>query len=157
LRPAADSHIMPLAGSKPGGPPLALLRHGVLSMKKLLVALALTGLFVAGTFTAIAQAPKPTAAKPADPKPADPKVDPKKPADPKDDPKASKGTITIKPDAKGRYRLLIKDADGKGILMTAGNGFETEKEARAALEEIKGILATGKVTVEKADDKEKDK
>ena len=125
-------------------------------MKKMIAALALTGLFVAGTFTAIAQAPKPTAK--ADPKPADPKVDPKadpkKPADPK---AASKGSITIKPDAKGRYRLLIKDADGKGVLMTAGNGFETEKEAREALEEVKGILATGKVTVEKADDKEKDK
>ena len=120
-------------------------------MKTLLTALALTGLLAAAPVV-LAQAAKPTAAKPADPK-----VDPKKPADPKVDPKAGKGSITIKPDAKGRYRLLIKDADGKGLLMTAGNGFETEKEAKEALEEIKAILASGKVTVEKADDKEKDK
>ena len=115
-------------------------------MKKLLAALALSVLFATGT--AIAQAPK-TAPKAADPKPADPKPTGK--ADPK--PTAGKGSITIKPDAKGRYRLLIKDADGKGLLMTAGNGFETEKDAKEALEAIKGILATGKVTVEKADDK----
>ncbi len=131
-------------------------------MKKLIAALALTGLFAAGTFSAIAQAPKKEEPKkedpkkPADPK-VDPKVDPKKPVEPKVDPKANKGSITIKPDAKGRYRLLIKDADGKGMLMTAGNGFETEKEAREALEEVKGILATGKVTVEKADAPDKGK
>ncbi len=109
-------------------------------MKRTLAALVLTGLFAAGSLTAIAhaQATKPTAVKPADPK-------------------AVKGSITIKPDAKGRYRLLIKDADGKGLLMTAGNGFETEKDAKEALEEIKGILASGKVTVEKAEVKDKDK
>lgn len=119
-------------------------------MKKLFAALALVGLFAAGTTLAVAQREKP-----ADPvKPADPK----KPVDPvKVDPKAGKGTITIKPDAKGRYRILVKDADGKGLLMTAGNGFETEKDARAAVEEAKGILTSGKVTVEKADEKDKEK
>lgn len=112
-------------------------------MKKLLTAVALTGLFAAGTFTVIAQAPKKEDAKPT------------AKAEPKADPKASKGTITIKPDAKGRYRLLVKDADGKSFLMTAGNGFETEKEAREAIEEAKGIFSGGKVVVEKADDKDK--
>ncbi len=117
-------------------------------MKTLLTALALTGLLAAAP-VALAQATKPTAAKPADPK-----VDPKKPADPK---VASKASITIKPDAKGRYRLLIKDSDGKGFLMTAGNGFETEKEAKEALDELKTILGAVKPTVEKADEEKKDK
>jgi uncharacterized protein YegP (UPF0339 family) len=124
-------------------------------MKKLLAVLSLTGLLVAGTFTAIAQAPKKEEPKKEEPKkPADPKVDPKKPADPK---AASKGSVVIKPDAKGRFRISVKDEDGKTLLMSAGNGFETEKDAKAAIEEIKGILAAAKVTVEKADDKEKDK
>lgn len=111
-------------------------------MKKLLAAVALTGLFAAGTLTVIAQAPKKEDAKPT--AKAEPKADPKA---------ASKGTITIKPDAKGRYRLLVKDADGKGFLMTAGNGFETEKAAREAIEEAKAIFSSGKVVVEKADEK----
>lgn len=117
-------------------------------MKKLLAALALSGVFAAGTFTAIAQTPKKE-----DPKKAE---DTKKPADTKkEDPKASKGSITIKPDAKGRYRLLVKDADGKSFLMTAGNGFETEKEAREAIEAAKAIFVSPKITVEKGDEKDK--
>lgn len=113
-------------------------------MNRLLAALALVAAFAAGTTLAVAQKEKP--------------ADPKKPADPvKADPKAGKGTVTIKPDAKGRYRILVKDADGKALLMTAGNGFETEKEARDAIAAAKEILTSGKVTVEKADEKDKEK
>jgi hypothetical protein len=118
-------------------------------MKKLLAALALVGLFAAGTFTAVAQAPKKDDTK----KPADDK----KPADAKKSTDVGKASITIKPDAKGRFRLLIKDTEGKGFLMTAGNGFETEKEAKDALDELKVILAGVKPTVEKGDAPEKDK
>ncbi len=113
-------------------------------MKKLLAALALVAFIAA---PALAQKP--------DPK----KDDPKKPADTKA-PSIGKSSITIKPDAKGKFRLLIKDSDGKGFLMTAGGGFETEKEAREALDELKTILGAVKPTVEKADpadDKEKPK
>jgi uncharacterized protein YegP (UPF0339 family) len=63
---------------------------------------------------------------------------------------AVKGEVIIKPDAKGRYRISIKN-DDKTVLMSAGNGFETEKEARDAIEEIKSILASTRVTVEKAE------
>lgn len=69
------------------------------------------------------------------------------------DPAPGKGTIIIKPDAKGRFRLSVKNGDGKTLLMTAGNGFATEEDARAAIEEIKGIMAAGKVTVEKGEEK----
>lgn len=113
-------------------------------MKKLVTALALVGLFAAGTTFAVAQRDKPVETK---------KEDPKKPADPK----GVKGSVVIKPDAKGRFRISVKDEDGKTLLMSAGNGFETEKEARAAIDDIKSILSSAKVTVEKADDKEKDK
>ena len=85
-------------------------------------------------------------------------ADPKKPEDPKKPPTTSvKGSVVIKPDAKGRFRISVKNEDGKTLLMSAGNGFETEKEAREAIDEIKGILSGAKVTVEKAESKEKDK
>lgn len=110
-------------------------------MKKLFAALSLCGLFAAGTMLAVAQAPKP-----------DPKADPKKPADPKT---ASKGALVVKPDAKGKFRLYVRDGDGKTMLMSAGAGFDTEKEAKEAFDEVKKIVADGKVTTEKADEKEK--
>ncbi len=63
------------------------------------------------------------------------------------------GSIIIKPDAKERFRISIKNDDGKTLLMSAGNGFATEEEAKAAIEDIKAILANGKVTVEKGEPK----
>ena len=116
-------------------------------MKKWIRALALTGVFATGAATVVslsspaayAQTTKDKAkAKEADPKKEDPK-------------KAGKGSVIIKPDAKGRFRISVKNDDDKTLLMSAGNGFETEKEARDAIEEIKGILAGAKITVEKAD------
>ena len=84
----------------------------------------------------------------------------------KDDkkPVAVKGSVIIKPDAKERFRISIKGEDGKTLLMSAGNGFETEKEAREAIDEIKAILRDTKITLEKGEpskdapkDKPKDK
>lgn len=84
----------------------------------------------------------------------------------KDDkkPVAVKGSVIIKPDAKERFRISIKGEDGKTLLMSAGNGFETEKEAREAIDEIKAILKDTKITLEKGEpskdapkDKPKDK
>lgn len=134
-------------------------------VKKLIAALALCGLFAAGTAVGLAQKPDPV--KPADPKkpvdpvkPADPKVDPKKPVDPKD-PKAPavKGSVVIKPDTNGKFRVSIRDENDKTLLMSStGFIFDTEKEAKEAIDDIKAILATAKVTVLKADaPKDKDK
>ena len=105
-------------------------------MKKLFAVLALTGTFAAGSFTAVALAQK-------DPKKPDPKT-------------AAKGVMAIKPDAKGKYRLYVRNADGDTLLMSAGAGFKTEDEAKEAFEEVKAIVGAVKVTVEKADpDKDK--
>jgi uncharacterized protein YegP (UPF0339 family) len=126
-------------------------------MKKLLAAVALTGLFAAGTFTVLAQVPKKEDAKPT--AKADPKADPKKPADTKKEEPAkstAKGSVVVKPDARGKYRVSIRNEDGKTLLMSStGFTFDSEKEAIAAIEDIKSILATSKVTVEKADEKDK--
>lgn len=119
-------------------------------MNKWIRALALSGVFAVGTGAVVTlSSPMASAtqkekakAKAADPKPEEPKKT-----------TAAKGSVVIKPDAKGRFRLSVKNEDGKTLLMSAGNGFETEKEARDAIEDIKGILASAKVTVEKADDK----
>lgn len=127
-------------------------------MSKWIRALALSGVFAVGAGT-VASLSSPSAfaysqkakAKEADPKKAE---EPKK-DEPKKTTAAGKAAVVIKPDAKGRYRLSVRNEDGKTLLMSAGNGFETEKEARDAVEVIKGILSSAKVTVEKADEKDK--
>lgn len=123
-------------------------------MKKLFHTLALAGVFAVGA-GAVVTLSGPAAL--ANSQKAKAKEEQKKPDDTKKPPTtaAGKGTITIKPDAKGRFRLTVKNADGKTLLMTAGNGFESEKEARDAIEEIKGIMAGGKVAVEKGEEKDK--
>lgn len=124
-------------------------------MKKLFRTLALAGVFAVGAGTVVTLS-GPVAL--ANSQKAKAKEEQKKPDDTKKPPTtAGKGSVVIKPDAKGRFRLSVKNEDGKTLLMSAGNGFETEKEAREAIDEIKGILAGAKVTVEKADAKEKDK
>jgi uncharacterized protein YegP (UPF0339 family) len=78
-------------------------------------------------------------------------------------PAAAKGSLVVKPGKDDRFRIFIRNEDGKTIMMSSGNGFETEKEAKEAIDEIKAILKDAKVTTEKADpkepskDKEKDK
>jgi len=126
-------------------------------MKTAFRALALAGLFAAGVATvatvsgpvAFAQAPK---QKPAATTAA---VATTKKDDPK--PSATKGSIVIKPDAKEKFRIYVKDAEGKTLLMTAGAGFATEKEAKEKVEEIIAIVGKAKVTVEKGDAKEPEK
>lgn len=117
-------------------------------MKKLFRTLALAGVFAVAAGTAVTLS-GPVAL--ANSQKAKAKTDDTK----KPPTTAAKGSVVIKPDAKGRFRLSVKNEDGKTLLMSAGNGFETEKEARDAIDEIKGILGGAKVTVEKADEKDK--
>jgi uncharacterized protein YegP (UPF0339 family) len=117
-------------------------------MTKWIRSLALASVFAIGAGTVVTLSSPAVLAQAAKGKPA---VDPKKPEEPKKS--AAKGSVIIKPDAKERFRISIKDEEGKTLLMSAGNGFATEKEARDAIEDIKAILASAKVTVEKASDK----
>lgn len=123
-------------------------------MKKLFRTLALAGVFAVAAGTAVTLS-GPVALANSQKAKVDPKKDDTKKEDPKKPTTVAKGSVVIKPDAKGRFRLSVKNEDGKTLLMSAGNGFETEKEAREAIDDIKSILASAKVTVEKGDEKDK--
>ncbi|NBO91203.1 MAG: hypothetical protein EBV06_02630 [Planctomycetia bacterium] len=74
--------------------------------------------------------------------------------------KKGTGTIEVNESAKdGKFRLAIRNADGKYLAGSSPTGFATEKEALAALEELKAVLAKGSVVKQKkgeAEDKKKD-
>ena len=56
----------------------------------------------------------------------------------------------------GKFRLTIRDAEGKFLALSAAHA--TEKEARAAIDELRDALNKAKVVVKKAEkDKEKAK
>jgi predicted aconitase len=72
--------------------------------------------------------------------------------------KSGPGTVEIGEGKDGKFRLTIRDADGKFLALSAPHA--TEKEARAAIEELRDALNKAKVTVKKAektDKKEKEK
>ena len=129
-------------------------------MKKFVRSLLAAAALAAGAGALVATAPTyavaqvakdPPKTKPADPKAdpkVDPKADPKKPADPK--PVAAKGTVTIKPGKDGKFRFFVHDEDDK-TLMQSSTGYATEEDAKKMLENVKAILASSKVTVEKGE------
>ncbi len=124
-------------------------------MTKMLKTMLAVGLFSAGAAGVMLSA-TPVASAQAQ-KGADKTKAGEKPA-PKDDKKPTattvKGALVVKPGKDDRFRIFIRGEDGKTMMMSAGNGFETEKEAKEAIDEIKAILKDAKVTVEKADPKE---
>jgi len=72
----------------------------------------------------------------------------------KDKKKGGPGTVEISEGKDGKFRLTIRDADGKFLALSAAHA--TEKEARAAIDELRDALAKAKVVVKKAE-KEKEK
>jgi len=66
------------------------------------------------------------------------------------------GTIELVESKDGKYRFTVRDADGK-YLGGSTVGHETEKEARAAVEELKEVLATATYVSKKSDEAKADK
>ncbi len=71
--------------------------------------------------------------------------------------KTGGGTIEISQGRDGKFRFAIRNADGKYLGGSGPIGFATEKDARAAIDALKKVLATAQVTMKKAAAKEKDK
>ena len=63
------------------------------------------------------------------------------------------GTVIIAEGKDGKYRFQVRSADDKYLAGSAA--YKTEKEAHAAVEELKKVLAGAKITVEKPDPKGK--
>jgi hypothetical protein len=68
---------------------------------------------------------------------------------------AKTGTIELIESKDGKYRFNVRDGEGKYL---AGSliGHETEKEARAAVEELKKVLADAAYVSKKSGDEKKE-
>jgi len=66
---------------------------------------------------------------------------------------ASVGSVIIAAGKDGKFRFQVRSADDKYLAGSAA--YATEKEAKEAVDELKKVLATAKVTVEKPDTKDK--
>jgi hypothetical protein len=60
--------------------------------------------------------------------------------------KAKAGVIEIGEGKDGKFRFFVRDADGKLLAMSGPGGFATEKEARAAVDTLKEVVRSAKVT-----------
>ena len=68
--------------------------------------------------------------------------------------KPGKGTIELIEGRDGKFRFTVRDADGKYVGGSAV-GHATEKDARAAAETLKKVLATATYVSKKAPDVKK--
>lgn len=60
--------------------------------------------------------------------------------------KTAAGVIEIGEGKDGKFRFFVRDEDGKLLAMSGPGGFASEKEARAAIDSLKEVVAKAKVT-----------
>jgi uncharacterized protein YegP (UPF0339 family) len=79
--------------------------------------------------------------------------------DKKDPPAKGKGPIIELNESlkDGRFRFVIRDAEGKYLAGSLVNGYATEKDALKAIEDLKMALSKGKLVKQKKGAEEKDK
>lgn len=59
---------------------------------------------------------------------------------------AKTGVIEITKGKDDKYRFFVRDADGKLLAMSGPGGFATTKDAEAAIDQLKEVVAKAKVT-----------
>lgn len=77
-----------------------------------------------------------------------PAQDKGKPPAKKDDAKKGKkgtGTVEVNEGKDGKFRFVVRNADGKLLAMSGPTGFVEKADAVAALDELKAVLETAKV------------
>jgi hypothetical protein len=70
--------------------------------------------------------------------------------------KGARGTIELVESRDGKFRFTVRGADGKYV-GGSSVGHATEKEARAAAEELKKVMATATYVSKKSGDSKKSK
>jgi hypothetical protein len=75
---------------------------------------------------------------------------------------AKDGVIEIGEGKDGKFRFFVRDGDGKLLAMSSPSGFASEKEARMAIDVLREVVRSAKVTLapkkekkEKKDKKDK--
>jgi hypothetical protein len=71
----------------------------------------------------------------------------------KDKKDAKIGVIEITKGKDDKFRFFVRDGDGKLLAMSSPGGFESPKEAEAAIDRLKQVVAKAKVSVKGKDDK----
>ena len=71
--------------------------------------------------------------------------------------KVGEGTIEITQGKDDKYRFFVRDGEGKLLAMSGPGGFETVKDAQKAVDTLKDVIRTAKVSISKKDGKGKDK
>ena len=56
-----------------------------------------------------------------------------------------------------KFRFFVRDSEGKLLAMSGPGGFATEKDAKDAIETLKEVIASAKVSTKKSDTKKSDK
>jgi hypothetical protein len=59
------------------------------------------------------------------------------------------GKIEINEGKDGRFRFFVRDGEGKLLAMSGGAGFESPDDAKTAVQKLKDVIKTAKVTVKK--------
>ncbi|OWK47062.1 hypothetical protein [Fimbriiglobus ruber] len=120
-------------------------------IRSLVLMLAMAG--VTTTVISIADAQTTKDAKKDDTKDDSKETKTTKKKDTKKDTKTTGGTIEIKEGKDGKYRIGIRDGDGK-YLAGSLTGHSTKEEAAKAAENLKEVIATAKIVYPKKDDKD---
>jgi uncharacterized protein YegP (UPF0339 family) len=120
---------------------LGTLQRGVTMRRTILGGLVLAGLFIGvGTTipdSVVAQAKKDDKAG---------KDKGAKSGKDKNDAKGA-GVIEVTKGKDDKYRFFVRDADGKLLAMSGPGGFATTKDAEAAIDTLKEVVAKAKVNV----------
>src|SRR5262245_6846916 len=64
-------------------------------------------------------------------------------------PSSGPGVIEIGEGKDGKFRFFVRDGDGKLLAMSGPGGFKNAKDAQAAIERLRAVVAKAKVTVAK--------
>jgi hypothetical protein len=67
---------------------------------------------------------------------------------------AAKGVIEVAEGKDGKYRFFVRDGEGKLLAMSSPGGFATTKEANEAIDTLKEVISSAKVTNVKKDEKD---
>jgi uncharacterized protein YegP (UPF0339 family) len=61
------------------------------------------------------------------------------------------GVIEIAEGKDDKFRFFVRNAEGKLLAMSSPGGFATEKDAKEAIDDLKEVISSAKVTTKKPD------